>query len=76
MNSSNSEYFICETCSFTKSNNLIKIVSPPKSEKTSVTFNPILHALTLKSNTAKYYFGEKSNFLHTFLKFCRESKKI
>jgi hypothetical protein len=37
-------------------------------------FNPILHtawfdnhALTLKSNTAKYYFGEKSSFLHTFL---------
>jgi hypothetical protein len=36
------------------------------------TFNPILHttwlnnhALTLKSNTAKYYFGEKSSFLHT-----------
>jgi hypothetical protein len=36
--------------------------------------NPILHtawleshALTLKSNTAKYYFGEKSSFLHTFL---------
>ncbi len=40
-------------------------------------FNPILHiawlnnhALTLKSNTAKYYFGEKSSFLHTVLKFC------
>jgi hypothetical protein len=36
--------------------------------------NPILHtawlnnhALTLKRNTAKYYFGEKSSFLHTFL---------
>jgi hypothetical protein len=45
--------------------------------------NPILHtawlnnhALTLKSNTAKYYFCEKSSFLHTFLKFCCESRKI
>jgi hypothetical protein len=41
--------------------------------------NPILHtawlnnhALTLKINTAKYYFGDKSSFLHTFLKFCCE----
>jgi hypothetical protein len=25
------------------------------------------HALTLKRSTAKYYFGEKSSFLHTFL---------
>ncbi len=47
------------------------------------SFNPILHtvgldihALTLKSNIAKCYFGEKSGFLHTFLKFCLESKKI
>ncbi len=38
-------------------------------------FNPILHtawldnhALTLKSNAAKYRIGEKSSFLHTFLK--------
>ncbi len=45
--------------------------------------NPILHtawldnhALTLKSNNAKYYFHEKSRFLHTFLKFCCESRKI
>ena len=45
--------------------------------------NPILHtawleshALTLKINTAKYYFCEKSSFLHTFLKFCPESRKI
>jgi hypothetical protein len=45
--------------------------------------NPILHtawldnhALTLKRNTAVYYFGEKSNFLHTFLKICCESGKI
>jgi hypothetical protein len=37
-------------------------------------FNTILHtawlnnhALTLKRNTEKYYFGEKFNFLHTFL---------
>jgi hypothetical protein len=34
------------------------------------------HALTLKRNTAKYYFGEKSSFLHTFLKICCESRKI
>jgi hypothetical protein len=34
------------------------------------------HALTLKRNTAKYYFGEKSSFLHTFLKICFESRKI
>ncbi len=47
------------------------------------TVNPILHtawlnshALTSKSNTAKYYFGKKSSFLHTFLKFCCESRKI
>ncbi len=46
-------------------------------------FNPILHtawlnnhALTLKRNTAKYYFGEKSSFLHTFLKICCESRNI
>ncbi len=45
--------------------------------------NPILHtawldnhALTLKSNSAKYYFHEKSRFLHTFLNFCCESRKI
>ena len=45
-------------------------------------FNPIIHtvwldnhALTLKSNSAKYYFHEKSRFLHTFLKFCCESRK-
>jgi hypothetical protein len=37
-------------------------------------YKPILHttwlnnhALTLKRNAAKYYFGEKSSFLHTFL---------
>ncbi len=47
------------------------------------SLNPILHtawldnhALTLKSNSAKYYFYEKSRFLHTFLKFCCESRKI
>jgi hypothetical protein len=34
------------------------------------------HALTLKRNTAKYYYGEKSSFLHTFLKLCCESRKI
>ncbi len=51
--------------------------------QTEVNFNPILHnawlnnhALTLKRITAKYYFGEKSIFLHTFLKICWESRKI
>jgi hypothetical protein len=46
-------------------------------------FNPILHtawldihALTLKSNPAKYYIHEKSRFLHTSLKFCCETRKI
>ncbi len=34
------------------------------------------HALILKSNSAKYYFYEKSRFLHTFLKFYYESRKI
>jgi hypothetical protein len=34
------------------------------------------HAQTLKRNTAKYYFGEKSSFLHTFLKSCCASRKI
>ncbi len=34
------------------------------------------HALTLKSNTAKYYYGEKSSFLPTFLKYRPESRKI
>jgi hypothetical protein len=45
--------------------------------------NPILHtawlnnhALTLKRNTAKYYFSEKATFLHTFLKICCKSWKI
>jgi hypothetical protein len=39
-------------------------------------FNPILHtawldnhALTFKSNAARYRIGENSSFLHTFLKF-------
>jgi hypothetical protein len=40
----------------------------------SVPLSPILHPirldnLSMKNNTAKYYFGEKSSFLHTFLKF-------
>jgi hypothetical protein len=30
------------------------------------------HALNLKSITAKYYLGKKSNFLQNFLKFCLE----
>jgi len=33
-------------------------------------------ALTLKSNSTKYYFGEKSGFLQTFRKFCCVSRKI
>ncbi len=48
-----------------------------------ILFNPILHtawldnhALTLKRNAAKYYFGEKSSFLHTFLNICCESRQI
>jgi hypothetical protein len=47
------------------------------------SLNPILHtpwlnnhALTLKRNTAKYYFGEKSSVLHTFLSICCEASKI
>jgi len=46
-------------------------------------FNPILHtawldshARTLKNNTVKYYFGEKSRFLLTILKFSPESRTI
>jgi hypothetical protein len=49
----------------------------------SFYLNPILHtawleshAPTLKNNTAKYYFGEKSSFLHTFLKCSPESRTI
>ncbi len=52
-----------------------------KKEKKLLYFNPILHtawldnhALTLKRNTAKYYFGEKFSFLHTILKFKSSSK--
>ncbi len=48
-----------------------------------LNLNPILHtvwldnhALSFKSNNAKYYFGEKSSFLHTFLKLSSESRKI
>jgi hypothetical protein len=48
-----------------------------------IVFNPILHtawleshALTLKNNTVKHYFGEKSSFLHTFQKFSAESRTI
>jgi hypothetical protein len=48
-----------------------------------IVFNPILHtawldnhALTLKRISAKYYFHGKSRFLHTFLNFCCESRKI
>jgi hypothetical protein len=53
------------------------------SVRTIKCINPILHtawldnhALTLKSNSAKLYFHEKSRFLHTFLKFSCESRKI
>jgi hypothetical protein len=45
--------------------------------------NPILpsawldiHALTLKRNTEKYYFGEKSSFWHTFQKFVVNQGKV
>jgi hypothetical protein len=45
--------------------------------------NPILHtawldnhALTLKRNTAKYNFFEKSSYLHTFVENFCESRKI
>jgi hypothetical protein len=48
-----------------------------------LVINPILHtawleshALTLKNNTAKYYFGQKSSFLYTNLKFSLESRTI
>ncbi len=48
-----------------------------------IGFNPILHtawldnhALTLKSNTIKYCFGEKSCCLHTFQKIFRETRII
>ena len=41
-------------------------------------FNPLLHtawldnhALTMKSNTEKYYYGKKSSVLHIPLKFCK-----
>jgi hypothetical protein len=34
------------------------------------------YVLTLKRNTAKYYFGGKSSILHTFLKICCELRKI
>jgi hypothetical protein len=34
------------------------------------------HVLTLKKNTVKCYFGEKSSFLHTFLNFSPESLTI
>jgi hypothetical protein len=51
--------------------------------KKFIMLNPVLYtawlnnyALTLKRNTVKYYFGEKSSFLHTFLKVCCESRKI
>jgi hypothetical protein len=50
---------------------------------TAINFNPILHttwleshALTLKNNTAKNYFSEKSSFLHTLLNFSPESRTI
>jgi hypothetical protein len=32
--------------------------------------------MTSKNNTEKYYFGEKSSFLHTLLKFSLESRTI
>ncbi len=54
-----------------------------KIQEGGVRKSPILHttwleshALTLKNNTAKYYFGEKYSFLHNFLKFSPESRTI
>jgi hypothetical protein len=62
---------------------LVKLIQRCDRCGADVLFNPILHtawlnnhALTLKRNTAKYYFGEKSSFLHTFLKISCESRKI
>jgi len=61
----------------------LKVLCKKKRADQWVSFNPILHtewldnhALTLKSNSAKYYFHEKSRFLYTFLKFCCESRKF
>ncbi len=61
----------------------LKVLCKKKRADRWVSFNPILHtawldnhALTLKSNSAKYYFHEKSRFLYTFLKFCCESRKF
>ncbi len=49
----------------------------------SSDFNSILHStwikkhtLTFENNPTKCYFGEKSNFLHSFLKCCPESRKV
>jgi hypothetical protein len=49
--------------------------------KKKCVINPILHtawleshALTLKNNTSKYYFGEKTSILHTFIKFSPEEQ--
>ncbi len=57
--------------------------SPNKLWRSNSIFNPILHtvwldnhALILKRNTEINYFVEKSRFLHTFLRFCCESRKI
>jgi hypothetical protein len=54
-----------------------------KEGRLTISINPILHtawseshALTLKNNTSKYYFGGKSSFLHTFLKFYPEFRTI
>ena len=59
------------------------IILYDKIHKMMLIINPILHgwwldnhALTLTNYTAKYYFGEKSKSLHTFLTFCPESRKI
>jgi hypothetical protein len=58
-------------------------ISRNDKNKQLTIINPILHtawldnhALTLKISSAKYYFYEKYRFLHTFLKFCCESRKI
>jgi hypothetical protein len=57
--------------------------NPFKAKKKRRTSCPIFHtawlnkrALTLKSNTTKYYFGKKSGFLQTFQMFILYTRKI
>ncbi len=76
----------CRKCKKTHLTTRIKVavgslLLPAKSQHFFV--NPILHTawldyhdLTLKIKAAKNYFGEKSSFLHTFLKNFCESRKL